>query len=325
MQSTPELREVIVHTLSFHGFRQYYTFDLSIQHGLPLVDVLLSLHGACDGEGRSISGIHIYLNDLDLTAAVQSSFAAALAKDASRVKTQYKAALAKHIARYPSGATGGESPSAMNALGSKLLAGDLAGQVKDQLGDHRLGWAGHLGIINFLYEDIDFPPLSVSDLLNTYNSGKGTSETLTRAGKCRITVSSGSIDDPSASKVGALALRLEVMRQNPLSDKVDSLIEEVKLVQEQIKEIGLQSKDLQEAIETLKIAASDLGNRVTNLDKALAENTEGQKDLTGRVQSLEVAGPNDLQHVHEIKLVRSDGTTSIHLSGDTGDIVLYDV
>lgn len=220
--------------------------------------------------------IHIYFNHHDLTGHTIKALKRRIDQsDQKLFLSQYKECLDKWL--YFEEALGGTLPSLdpsfdltkeREAVETLLNTNPLSDNLK-QLGDLNIGWRGTLHLFNFLYNQINLQPLSLKEIISSYNEVMDNKISFPPSGPWRLTFSSGTCRLYSSSDwnpltkihVGSINYRMEFIFSG---HKIEKILDQVsKLVGEIYRKLSLGGEvydDVNGSKETLQKVLDILNN-----------------------------------------------------------------
>lgn len=272
--------------LSFAALNYEHIVFLPSADSEQLLDVKLSFHSGpgmtSEGNlfGVGVDDVHVYLNDRDFTPLIIADLQGKLdTLDQHELKTQYRRALdawldleTKLADAYPTNDLAAERATAQQLLATVPLSSTL-----NKLGDRRAGWGGRLHIFNFLYTVIEVPPISLNDLITSYNAANPGSEippedirtAIFSVGPCRLFTPHWDPRDPLPA--GSLSYLIEGHYHDPLEDRVKALEQNLATLQAQI------TADLR----TIRTALSPAGQIQTSIGNAVSKAQEAVVEVQG--------------------------------------------
>jgi len=308
-------------SITFHYFQRSRPTYINLGRSRPFNDILLRLLLEFDSQGRSPHDVHLYINDVDITRALREVFMSVLEQDANgSIRKSYKDALDRHILAY--GETN-ESIEEMKARARELLAQPLKSQFTERIGDFQHGWSGHLGLVNFLYRDVDFPEISLSSVVARHNENNGPVIELQTLDILTINFSHGLVGTLDPLPRGQLSFELVLDRVNPLLARLVA-------AEKRITELNEVARDLLQRITSLTSSVEKTDSRVSTIAKELSSTSQELHafvDISKSKHNELDAGVNSIKEElkkreNRIIMKAQDGRETIHIDGDKGDIRL---
>jgi hypothetical protein len=270
-----------------------------------LEDVLFELRGHPTTDSERLKGpndIRLYFEDVDVTEAYLEELRSLLdLQNQDDLAAAYAKALDNWIsmARKLGAAYGGD-PEADAERAEELKAIRPISSLMDKLGSVNAGYSGYLHLFNFLYSDVDVPPVSARKVITRYNTAAG-SEVVNSANLRVLTISSGScrlFDDAwEPSHVGGTVMfRADMRYHNELADRIADIEQRLEELEEFIDE-QLQAilealgpdGDLQRAISQARAATRTAAEKADSIGRELQSQSAQLDGVKAAAQDLQEA------------------------------------
>ncbi len=325
-------------SIIFSSFRKDCTVCVDISDEIEISDLLLQFIGRYDDRGRSVEDIQIHINELDITQDIKGILTKELnGVNSARFEEEYRIGLEKHYVNYP---TINETPESMREKGNELLSQPLGNQFLVKIGDSSNGWEGNLDIVNFIYQHINIPPLSLKNVLDMFNHRNTTNHTLLSLKPIKIVFSSSILGNINSRARGILEFSVQVQGKNPLEDRVIKLENRVEILEQKVLKIENDIVDIKTSISKIEDKIIKIKERIsaletwkTEADKKISALEIWKIDVDKKISTLEtwkidvdkkISALETWKSAREtlIAVKNQACTETISIDGEKGDIII---
>ena len=270
-----------------------------------LEDVLFELRGHPTTDSERLKGpddVRLYFEDVDVTEVYLEELRSLLdLQNQDDLASEYARSLDNWVsmARKLGAAYGGD-PEADAERAEELKAVRPVSGLLDRLGNTNAGYAGYLHLFNFLYSDIDVPPVSARKVITRHNTTAGNDE-ISSADLRVLTISSGPCrlfdNEWKPSHVGGTVMfRADMRYHNELVDRIvdiEQRLEELEeFVDEQLQNIHKAlgpDGDLERAISQARAATRTASDKADSIGRELRSQSAQLDGVKAAAQDLQEA------------------------------------
>ena len=186
--------------------------------------------------------------------------------------------------------------------------------------------AGHLGIVNFLFREIDIPSISIAKILTAYNAENSTDHSLSSLTPVKIAFSSGPLFNSNSVGNGCLWFTIQKQTVNPLANYVKELDARISTLEEKVNGISVTIEQIKQQVSDIITDIHEKQQRIAELENwrsSASMDIVSIKDILDQTEERVERLEEWKARMHtSISLHNSGGEQTIRLDGEAGDILL---
>jgi hypothetical protein len=256
-----------------------------------ITDVELSLWTGPGRDAACPEDLRVYFvtpaGASEITAAIRDQIVAVLSGPDAR---QYQDAYRRSLENWIESVKLIPEPLRPDLGAEKELVKRLLSQPPNEwvrrLGDRTIGWGGNAHIVNHLYRDIPFPPLSLRALANI--GGDPNQQDLFEGSALVVSFGDwlGGRLTMANNIGGGIACQLAYRHHNPNDDKIDEILARLQGIEDDLSYIKTRLQQLTQMVFKLGESLDHAGHAVSSHDDQLRRTVGALQELKAAVDKI---------------------------------------